>query len=166
MLLKSMLLSFFSFYTLGTNVQKECESERDKISGCIERIYANGILTVEIPYKNGRLEGISKIYYENGNLSRIIPHKNNEAVGIVKLYYKNGNLQAEIPMLNNVLHGDLKFYAEDKKPLALLKTTGYGIISGKCHNGKALTEKDLMNINRRHTLNMATFLNEICSLNP
>lgn len=90
MLLKSVLLVFFSFYTLGTNVQKECESERDKISGCIERIYTNGILTVEIPYKNGRLEGISKVYYENGNLWHTIPYKNNEAVGIVKLYYKMG----------------------------------------------------------------------------
>lgn len=148
-------------------MQKECESERDKISGCIEKTYyTNGVLAVERPYKNGKMEGINKVYYENGNLWHTIPYKNNEAVGIVKLYYKNGNLQAEIPMLNDVLHGDLKFYAEDKEPLALLKTTGYGIISGKCHNGKALTEKDLMNINRRHTLNMATFLNEICSLNP
>lgn len=62
-------------------------------------------------------------------------------MGIVKLYYKNGNLQAEIPMLNNVLHGDLKFYAEDKKPLALLKTTSYEIISGKCHNGQSPNRK-------------------------
>ncbi len=161
-----MLLGFFSFYTLGTNVQKECESERDKLSGCIEKIYTNGVLAVERPYKNGKMEGINKVYYENGNLWHTIPYKNNEAVGIAKLYYKNGNLQAEIPTLNNMLHGDLKFYTEDKKPLALLKTTSYEIISSKCHNGKALTEKDLLNINRRHTLNMATFLNEICLLNP
>lgn len=45
MLLKSMLLVFFSFYTLDINMQKECESERDKISGCIEKTYyTNGVL--------------------------------------------------------------------------------------------------------------------------
>lgn len=37
MLLKGVLLVFFSFYTLDINMQKECESERDKISGCIEK---------------------------------------------------------------------------------------------------------------------------------
>lgn len=48
---------------------KECESEADKISGCVERGYhSNGNLWRETPYKNGKREGIEKEYDENENI--------------------------------------------------------------------------------------------------
>ncbi|WP_233715832.1 hypothetical protein [Helicobacter trogontum] len=45
MSLKSVLVVFFSFYTLDTNMLKECKNDADKISGCVERSYhTNGVL--------------------------------------------------------------------------------------------------------------------------
>ena len=55
MLLKSVLMGFLSFHSVDTTMLKECKTEADKISGCVEReYYYNGNLGVEILYKNGK----------------------------------------------------------------------------------------------------------------
>ena len=70
MLLKSVFMGFLSFHSVDTPILKECKTEADKISGCVEReYYSNGKLWRETPYKNGKVDGIEKWYYENGNLN-------------------------------------------------------------------------------------------------
>ncbi len=77
MLLKSVLIGFLSFHSVDTIMLKECKSETDFISGCVEReYYSNGKLIKETPYKNGEFEGMEKEYYENGNLHIETPYKN------------------------------------------------------------------------------------------
>ena len=129
---------------------KECESEADKISGCVERGYhSNGNLWVEMPYKNGKREGIAKEYDENENISWKTPYKNGKREGIEKWYhYENGNLRAEIPFKNDSVNGDIKLYTKDGKLLALIKAENNKFISGKCSSDKALTSKDLEESNK------------------
>ena len=52
-------------------------------------------MTVELPYKDGVLEGLAKTYYENGNLKAELPYKDGVLEGLAKTYYENGSLQAE-----------------------------------------------------------------------
>ena len=188
MLLKSVFIALFSLYNVDTTMLQECKNEADKISGCVEREYhSNGKLMRETPYKNGKLNGMSKWYYENGNLDAEISYKNDKLHGIGKWYYENGNikleitykdskqegvikmydtsgnLRAEVSALNNVLHGDTKLYTEDKKLFAII-TNRYGeTIFSKCLNGKVLTDKELSKNdifkNPEKTIN---YLQEIC----
>ncbi len=102
MLLKNAFIALFSFSILHAETLKECKSEEDKISGCVEKEYdPNGKLWRETPYKNGKFDGVAKVYYENGKLMGEIPFKNDEIEGIGKMYDTNGNLRLEGPSLNN-----------------------------------------------------------------
>ena len=172
MLLKSVLMGFLSFHSVDTTIHsidatmlKECKSEEDKISGCVNRYYyESGNLHIETPYKNRKKEGIEKWYYENGNLWREIPYKNNKAEGIEKWYYENGKLMAEIPYLNNLFHGDTRFYTEDGKLLALFKGENDRITSGKCFDDKVLTDKEIDDLSRPKSIEESiNYLKEICS---
>ncbi len=139
MLLKSVLMGFLSFHSADTPILKECKTEADKISGCVEKEYdSNGKIYWEAPYKNGKAEGIAKWYYENGNL------------------------MAEIPHLNDLLHGDMTYYTEDKKLLALVKAENGSITSGKCFNDKVLTDKEIDEININDIEKAIIYLKEIC----
>ncbi|EMZ40092.1 toxin-antitoxin system YwqK family antitoxin [Helicobacter bilis] len=164
MLLKSVFIGFLSFHSVDTPILKECKTEADKISGCVEKKYdLNGKLWRETPYKNGKIEGIEKWYYENGNLNIEIPFKNDKREGMVKWYYESGNLESEIPHKNDEAHGNLKYYTEDGKLLALLKAENGKITSGKCSNNKAPTNKDLEEIGRFYNAGKAiNYLKEIC----
>ena len=163
MLLKSVLMGFLSFHSADTPILKECKTEADKISGCVEKEYdSNGKIYWEAPYKNGKAEGIAKWYYENGNLNIETPYKNDKRDGMTKWYYDNGNLMAEIPHLNDLLHGDMTYYTEDKKLLALVKAENGSITSGKCFNDKVLTDKEIDEININDIEKAIISLKEIC----
>lgn len=94
---------------------KECESEEDKMQGCVEKGEIFGGGTWATPYKNGKKDGVRKEYYENGNLKQETSYKDDEKDGIEKYYSKNGNLIATMTY---------------KKGEA---------ISAKCANGKVLS---------------------------
>ena len=165
MLLKNAFITLFAFSILHADTLKECKSEEDKISGCVEKEYdPNGNLMSEAPFKNGKFDGVAKVYYENGKLMGEIPFKNDEIEGIGKMYDTNGNLRLEAPSLNNKVHGDVKYYTEDKKLLATINAQNNNYISGKCYNDKVLTDKDLKEI-RNNDINIEKALNylqEIC----
>ena len=188
MLLKSVLIGFLSFSILHADMLKECKTEADKISGCVEkeydssvnlwretpykngkkegiekRYYENGNLALEMPYKNGEAEGMLKGYYENGLLRRDAPLKNDKIDGILKEYYENGSLQAEVKVLNDKLHGDTRFYTEDGKLLALVKGENGKIISGKCFDDKVLTDKEIDDLSGLKSIEEPiNYLKEIC----
>ncbi|WP_317371771.1 hypothetical protein [Helicobacter canis] len=45
---------------------RECQSDRDKIVGCVEKeYYSNGRLMGEARYKNGKRNGVEKAYYSS-----------------------------------------------------------------------------------------------------
>ena len=164
MLLKSVFIGFLSFHSVDTPILKECKTEADKISGCIEKKYDSSVnIWIETPYKNGKVDGIAKEYYEKGKLARETPYKNGKREGIEKWYYESGNLESEIPHKNDEAHGNLKYYTEDGKLLALLKAENGKITSGKCSNNKSPTNKDLEEIGRFYNAGKAiNYLQKIC----
>ena len=138
MLLKNAFITLFAFSILHADTLKECKSEEDKIQGCVETSKFRHYGTRETPYKNDKKEGIEKSYDENGNL------------------------RIERSYLNDLFHGDMKYYIEDGKLLALLKAENHEIISGKCSNNKALTIKEIRQIDIFDTKKTINYLKEIC----
>lgn len=119
------LVSAITLQGLQANKLKECQSEADKKTGCVEieewqeRMSYGSIETL---YKNGKEHGSIKSYYENGKLEFEIPTKNGEPNGIAKLYYENGNIKTEGNFIEYKKHGDYKFYSKYGK---LLGTARY-----------------------------------------
>ena len=138
----------------------ECKSDKDKVNGCVEKIYygdrrqlryetpykngerngiekayyGNGQLEAETPYENDKINGIAKGYYESGQLFSEVPHENDKRSGIVKHYYESGQLKREIPFENDKRNGVEKEYYESGK---LKKETLYedgSVIVRKTYN--------------------------------
>ena len=138
-----------SFNVLNADELKECKSEEDQEAGCIAKQYdENGNLEIEVPYKNGKREGISKNYYENGNLWGETPYKNGVIEGVGKTYYESGKLMEETPYKNGKRDGISKDYYENGN---LWGETPYkngkidGIAKLYYENGNMLSEITYMN---------------------
>ncbi|WP_233706115.1 toxin-antitoxin system YwqK family antitoxin [Helicobacter bilis] len=119
-----LTLSVLITYNIGyANTLKMCQSEKDKIEGCIERIYTysdenynmNHVSPViadmyEFPYKNGKLEGVAKSY-GYGEIVGIYPYKNGKLNGIV---IENGSgtmiQRHETPYKDDKIDGVVKEY--------------------------------------------------------
>ena len=71
------------------------KGETKAFTGIIKSYYDNGALKKDIPYKDGKKEGLSKAYYKNGNLLSEDNYKDDKLEGLSKVYYENGNLIAE-----------------------------------------------------------------------
>ena len=111
----ALLLSICVFAGCSKSLP-ECESDEDKITGCVgkEYYYNNGQLEIEseTPFKNGKENGIEKEYYKNGRLKRETPYTDSKANGIEKKYYENGRLAGETPYTDGKLNGVVKEYYE------------------------------------------------------
>ena len=133
------VVCYFAF--TQTRELQECKSERDKISGCVEKEYVDAYgarLWFETPYKNGKKHGIAKRYYENGNLEYETPYKNGKKHGIEKWYYENGNLWYETPYENDKRHGIAKAYYENGSLQAQVTYENDNVLSGVCGDGKKI----------------------------
>ena len=58
--------------------------------------HENGVLKTEVPFKDGKREGLAKDYYESGALKGEMPYKDDKMEGLGKAYYENGELKGEI----------------------------------------------------------------------
>ena len=129
----------------------ECKSEQDKIKGCMWREhYTSGNLKKEIPYKNGKVDGIVKKYSDDKDtkLDEEIPYKNGEANGMGKYYYTSGKMLWEVPYKNSQKEGEGKIYEDSGKLLASITWQDNKAISGKCANGKAFSSENLTLIDK------------------
>lgn len=127
------LVSVITLQGLQANKLKECESDADKASGCVEiEYYPNGDIRAEIPWKNDELNGVQKVYYTNGQLAAEIPYTKDSVNGIVKVYYDTGVLAFEGFVLRGSINfaigdygssgtGDHKYYSEDGKLLGIAR---------------------------------------------
>ena len=140
---------------------KECQSDRDKIAGCVEKeYYSNGRLSVEIPYKDSKMNGVGKFYYENGGLKAEIPAKDDKRDGVGKWYYENSKLKAEIPFKNDKANGVAKAYYSSSEPFADVVYNNGEITSAKCHNGSIPTNAQL------HNFSKSGELSDLCGETP
>ena len=90
------LVSVITLQGLQANKLKECESDADKASGCVEiKYYPNGDIETEIPWKNGKWNGVQKKYYGNGQLAEETPYKNGKLNGTAKKYSGDGRIVSE-----------------------------------------------------------------------
>ena len=132
------LVSIITLQGLQANKLKECESEADKKTGCveieewqermsygsIETLYKNGKKESIKDYRNGELEfetlykytkeGYTEYYYYGyGTLLGVTPYKNGKEDGIEKEYYENGKIKSETPYKNGKQVGVAKVYYEN-----------------------------------------------------
>lgn len=116
---------------------KECQSDRDKIAGCVE-----------------------KEYYENGKLMSETPYKDNKANGVDKMYYENGRLMGEARYKNGKRNGVEKAYYSSSEPFADVIWNNGEITSAKCHNGSIPTSAQL------HNFSKSDDLSDLCGETP
>ena len=64
--------------------------------------YASGALAWEVPYVNGKKNGVYKEYYESGALKWEIPYVNDKRHGMQKRYYESGALCEENLWIKNI----------------------------------------------------------------
>ena len=108
------LVSVITLQGLQANKLKECESDADKASGCVEiKYYPNGDIEREIPWKNSELNGVQKIYYSNGQLAKEIPWKNSKPNGTEKEYSGDGRIVSETIYKSDEINYVVKDYYEN-----------------------------------------------------
>ena len=89
------------------------KGETKAFTGIIKLYYDNGALKKDIPYKDGKENGIGKGYYPNGNLESEGNFKDGKLEGLFKGYYENGNIRMEINYKNDKREGLFKEYYEN-----------------------------------------------------
>jgi len=92
--------------------------------GIQRRYYMHGSIYSEIPYINGKREGIAYTYYPVVAGSEPVvwkeqPYKNDVLNGICKRYHENGVLQAEYEYKNGLQAIGLKEYYQSGNPVNL-----------------------------------------------
>ena len=94
------------------------QGEKTPFTGVIEDYEAylgEGLLEGKVPFKDGRVNGVSKLYYPSGKLASVATFKNGKVEGVQKDYYENGKLKIESSQKNGLPDGVSKFYDENGK---------------------------------------------------
>jgi len=79
-------------------------------TGALKAWYPNGVVSAEVTFVNGSMDGERTFYFSNGKVQmkgRSIMGKDQ---GVQLMYYPNGNLAAEEPNYFDNLHGLCKYY--------------------------------------------------------
>ncbi len=86
--------------------------------GIVRAYNKSDTLHYEIPYQNGKRNGIAKYYYEYGShsLKYSLPYSDDKINGIAKVYYTNGKLKSETTYINGT-KGATKSYDENGKEI-------------------------------------------------
>ncbi|WP_139452013.1 toxin-antitoxin system YwqK family antitoxin [Campylobacter armoricus] len=83
-----------SYLNNGAKIETPISSN-NKIHGIKRAYYSNGIMQLEIPYKDGLIDGVAKEYRSNGALESETSYKDGLLNGAKKEYYNNGALRSE-----------------------------------------------------------------------
>lgn len=124
---------YIAFSTSG-NGKAESFYKNNKRHG-LSRVWRNGILYINTPYKNGKIHGkaycrtvyytetitfkrdvkhgIRKQYYLTGILKSVTWYKNDQINRTCKYYYESGKIQMVVPMRNGKEHGKCEIYDEN-----------------------------------------------------
>lgn len=90
---KNLTLESITIFENNNNLKQEIEyTDSKQLNGTFKK-YENNKLAEEIIFENN-LPKLKKIYYQNGNLALEMPVKNGKVDGEVKSYYENGNIQS------------------------------------------------------------------------
>ena len=142
-------------------------AKQDNIKNGVEKTYyPNGVLWLELTYKNGKLEGIQKSYFENGKIQTEDEYKNDKRNGQYKGYSSNGNLYVEYTFIDDkkngpfalyyksgkkkgtykddVVHGRVSFFEEDGTLSMEVEFKNGNPVSAMWGDGRKWTKKELM----------------------
>jgi antitoxin component YwqK of YwqJK toxin-antitoxin module len=87
----------------------------------------------QIPYSNGKINGLyTEYYFVDGEIRREYPYKNGVENGVARDYWMGGQLKSEVTYVDGKENGVEKFYNEDGK---LISKTVY-------KNGKVISTKN------------------------
>ena len=101
--------------------------------------HRNGKLAIEVPYRNGKIDGVMRSYDEEGRIHETIGYLEGEEEGYSTIYYANGKkksretyrcgilngvsedwdemgrIRRQIPYVDGQIHGIVKIYDENGK---------------------------------------------------
>ena len=125
--------------TYRESAYMELPYKNGKLDGIVREYYENKKIKGELPCKNGKREGVAKIYYRNGKLKEETPYKKDKKEGMGRMYYENGKLQGDCTFKNDKKEGIVRIYYENGKlwvefPVKNDKKEGYASVYTK--NGK------------------------------
>lgn len=107
------------------------------LDGCSHVWDEKGNLIAQIPYSNGKLEGVSIYYHPNGAIWKKSPFRQNQAEGVFEVYLENGSLLQTTEFANNEKHGVAKRFwdgcriaSEERFNQGLLDSGSYYDIKG------------------------------------
>lgn len=86
-LLIGLLLSCAPQEGAKKNENPETQKNGTKV---VRNKYSNGVIKSEVPYREGKKNGLSKSYDKNGNISLELPYVNDKREGKSKRFYEGG----------------------------------------------------------------------------
>ena len=99
---KNSTLESITIFEENNNFKQEIEyTDSKQLNGTFRR-YENDKIIEEIIFENN-LPKLKKLYHQNGNLAVEMPVKNGKVDGEVKSYYENGNIQGILYYKNGFL---------------------------------------------------------------
>jgi len=99
---KNSTLESITIFEENNNFKQEIEyTDSKQLNGTFRR-YENDKIIEEIIFENN-LPKLKKLYHQNGNLAVEMPVKNGKVDGEVKSYYENGNIQSILYYKNGFL---------------------------------------------------------------
>lgn len=92
-------------------------------NGKVKSYFANGNVSAEMTFADGKLNGPNTLYYSNGKLRKQSNEDYNQTNGVYKYYFPNGQIELDYTFLHDNLHGSIKIYNE--KGILLEEGTSY-----------------------------------------
>ncbi|MBL7872364.1 MAG: hypothetical protein JNM78_12180 [Cyclobacteriaceae bacterium] len=109
------LLALLCFSCIPGKKEKEDKKDTSKEGAKIIRsTYSNGKPKAEIPYKDGKKNGLSKSFDKEGKISLELPYLNDKREGQSKKYYEGGKqLYQTTEYKDDLMHGIQTKYREN-----------------------------------------------------
>ena len=83
------------------------------ITGKVFGYDINEKVMIEVNYKEGKVEGMTKLWNENGQLQLEMSIKEGEPNGLAREWYQNGQLEKEVNLKNGIQEGLLRQWYEN-----------------------------------------------------
>ena len=121
--------------------------KNDYKEGSAKKYYHDGKIKLERMYKMGRKHGYERSYTKKGIMTEEIPFYDGSVNGTLKVFdEETGKPFLFMDFVNGIKHGKAVKYSADGKVYAVINFENDYAVSGKCMNGYKLTPKDLETI--------------------
>ncbi len=117
--------------SIGDPGEKQEKEQSPILNGVVTQKKKNGNTTVEIEYKDGRKNGMSREYYEDGTLWKESEYRDNLLDGVARVYDREGRLEREVHYRGGYKHGELnRFFKSGKLKSRVVYERGWPLLGG------------------------------------